>query len=466
MDRDFQSIYKDWANIGQAHIFHYWNLLDYAKQQLFLKSLEQFNPQDIYTLSSITQTKPKLVDTQKITPPPVLDLANIDGQELEKVQKIGENLITQEQVAILTVAGGQGTRLNHSGPKGTFPITPILGNTLFQIFAEKLLANYRIYKIKIHWFIMTSPINHDETITFFKKNNFFGLPSDYIHFFSQDLLPSFDFNGKLLLDSPHSLSLSPNGHGGIFKSFMKSGSLNRIKSLNIPFISYFQIDNPLAQPLDPLFLGYHYLKQSEFSSKCILKQKPEEKVGLFIQKDKHVSILEYSDAPASLLNQYNQQNELLFNAANIAIHLLNTDFIEKIAHCHLPYHCSQKKIPHINLQNTFIQPQEPNGLKCEQFIFDALIFAKNPLILKVKREETFSPLKNETGVDSIQTCKENQIALWKSWFAKKNIHFPESYKIEISPLWAHDFSSFEKKYHQEQPMTIPETHWLLTDRNL
>jgi UDP-N-acetylglucosamine/UDP-N-acetylgalactosamine diphosphorylase len=357
------------------------------------------------------------------------------------VAQKGIEAIVQGKVGLITVAGGQGTRLGHPGPKGTFPITPITKKSLFQVFAEKILAAQFRYQVVFPWLIMTSPINHNETVAFFESHHYFGLKADQVHFFNQNLLPATDFEGNCLFESPTSLCLSPDGHGGFFKAMAQSGLLKVLEAKGIRTLSYFQVDNPLIQPVDPVFIGFHRIHESEFSSKMVERRDFTEKVGLFVEQEGHLKLLEYSDAPKSLLEALNTKKQLQFSAANIAVHLLEVSFIEKVAESKLPYHLARKKIPHWGQHS--IEPEAPNGLKFEHFLFDALPLAKNPIILEALRQEAFSPVKNAEGPDSPKACELDQIALWHSWLQKADIRFRGF--MEISPLWADSEAAFLEK---------------------
>jgi UDP-N-acetylglucosamine/UDP-N-acetylgalactosamine diphosphorylase len=455
------SVYQSWAEIGQAHLFHYWETLNLSEKNQLIESLKSLSPTQIHELSQSilnSKTEKQLTDIQS---PDVITPSDLNPNELDAIKAASIHSIQSGKIAALTAAGGQGTRLNHPGPKGTFPATPILRKSLFQVFAEKLIAISAFYKARIHWFIMTSPINHDETITFFRDNNYFQYPQDCIHFFKQGLLPAFNLQGQLLLENPFKLALSPDGHGGIFQALKNNGFIETFRHLKIETVSYFQIDNPLIQPIDPLFIGLHKVKQSNFSSKCISKKNADEKVGLFIKENGKIKLIEYSDAPPSLLLEKNPQGQLRFSAANIAVHLIDTTFIEKIAHTPLSYHFAHKKITYIDYQNTLIKPSEPNAIKCEQFIFDALPFAENPLILETTREKEFSPIKNATGPDSPETCHKDQMNLWRNWFLQEGLCLENHYPIEISSLWAYDETTFKIQYKKNTPLKPPTNEWVL-----
>ncbi len=326
-------------------------------------------------------------------------------EEAEKILRAGK-------VSLLTVAGGQGTRLGYDGPKGTYPITPITGKSLFQYFAEKIYRFGQKYGVKFTWYIMTSELNNSQTIDFFKSNDFFGLDEDRVVFFVQGTMPAFDHDGKLLLAAKDSLALSPDGHGGTLLALKRCGCLDRMKREGVEYLSYFQVDNPLVSIVNPLFIGLHALEKSQMSAIMLAKTGPFEKLGNFCLSEGKLQIIEYSDLPDSLAESRNPDGSLRFIAGSPAIHVISRDFIEELTaggYLNLPWHRADKKVAFLNDQGELVTPVEPNAVKLESFIFDALPLAARTMILEADREEEFAPTKNKTGVDSVESCKAMQI---------------------------------------------------------
>ncbi len=356
----------------------------------------------------------------------------------------GRELLRQGKVGAFLVAGGQGTRLGYEGPKGEYPVTPIKNKPLFQVFAEQLLAHSRDAGKPIAWYLMTSDINDAATRSFFKKQNYFGYDPANIFFFPQGMMPAFSMTGEMLLAEKDSLALSPDGHGGSLRALDKSGALADMKKRGIEHLSYFQVDNPLVQCIDPLFLGLHDLTGSEMSSKTIPKANALEKVGNFVYADGAVQVIEYSDLPESLALQTNADGSLRFNAGSIAIHALRVSFIERLnqgGRLSLPWHRAEKKVPYIDDAGSLIKPDKPNAVKLEQFVFDAIPLAKNAIVYTTDRAEEFSPVKNAEGVDSPATCRRDQIRRAASWLRNAGIEVPvksgePDVLLEISPLFA------------------------------
>jgi len=317
-------------------------------------------------------------------------------EEIEQYQlarKIGINYIKQKKIAIFLVAGGQGTRLGFNGSKGKFPIGKLSNKTLFQIHAEKILAYIKKYNVSIPWIIMTSNINYTETKKYFEDNNYFNIDKKDIFIFKQNMIPSLDKNGKLILKSKKSLTKNPDGHGGSLTALQNSGILQELIDLKIELISYFQVDNPLVKIIDPVFIGFHLLRNSEISSKAIKKIDPDEKVGVFVEyEDSTIGVIEYSDLPKDKANLLNEDKELTYSLGSIAIHLFNIDFIKKLTtdkNISLPYHIAQKKIKTLTESGEI----EIDGLKFEKFIFDYLLFSKFNTIFEISRFNEMLKLK-------------------------------------------------------------------------
>jgi UDP-N-acetylglucosamine/UDP-N-acetylgalactosamine diphosphorylase len=374
----------------------------------------------------------------------------------------GEAALRQGRVAAFTVAGGQGTRLGYDGPKGTFPVTPVKHKPMFQVFAEKILAAGRRYGRPLHWFIMTSHANHEATGTFFQEHRYFGIDPARVHFFRQGRMPAVDFSGKILLESKGTLALSPDGHGGSLRALDRSGALDLMQRDGIDVLSYFQVDNPLVRCIDATFIGWHLLRGSEMSSKMVPKAYAAEKVGHFCQRRGQVVVVEYSDLPAALQAEQDATGQLRYLAGSIAIHLLDREFIRRMARggdgaAALPFHRADKKIPTIDGAGEPVKPDRPNGVKFELFVFDALPFAKNPVVIETARADDFSPVKNADGVDSPQTCRDDQCRQFTRWLKQQGVAIATdetglpAMKLEVSPLFGYDAETFAESW-QKMPL--------------
>jgi UDP-N-acetylglucosamine/UDP-N-acetylgalactosamine diphosphorylase len=355
------------------------------------------------------------------------------------------------------VAGGQGSRLGFEGPKGCFGVTPVQKKSLFEVFAHRILAAQRRYGVVLPWVLMTSPANDWATREFFESHEFFGLKKDQVFFFSQGMLPATDARtGELLLEAPDRLALSPDGHGGAIKGLLKSGALEWLRAKGISTLSYFQVDNPLVQIADEAFVGAHHASGSEFSSKSIAKKDPTEKVGVFAVRDGATTIVEYSDMTPEQTAARNARGELTFGEGNVAIHLLEVSFLEKIAtEALLPYHRALKKVSHVDFSGKPVVADKPNAVKFEQFIFDAIPLARLPIVARTTDDE-FAPVKNAEGRDSPATARAGQLKRWAEWFKNAGISLPcgpdgvPTVNFEIDPLYADNPSELEDRLASEK----------------
>ena len=389
----------------------------------------------------------------------------------EQARAAGEDLVRAGGVAAFTVAGGQGTRLGWDDPKGTFPATPISDKSLFQLFAEQLRATEHRYGTAVPWYIMTSVTNHAVTQDFFEAHDFFGLGRGNVTLFSQGMMPSFDFKGNLLLAEPHTLATNPDGHGGSLTALARSGALADMARRGVTQISYFQVDNPNVRCVDPLFLGLHLQDGAEMSSKMIRKVDPKEKVGVFCTVAGRPHVIEYSDLPDALAERRDENGALHFDAGSIAIHIIEVAFARRLTEgkgdrLALPFHRAEKVVPYVDpATGEQVNPAQPNAVKLERFIFDALPLAKRTVILETDRVEEFAPIKNAGGTDSPESSKRLQTERAARWLAAHGVEIPRNAKgevdavIEISPLTA---LSAEDLAEAELPERIePGQHVLL-----
>jgi UDP-N-acetylglucosamine/UDP-N-acetylgalactosamine diphosphorylase len=348
--------------------------------------------------------------------------------------------------------------LGFDGPKGCFPISPIRNASLFQILSEKILAVRKRYDRPIYWYIMTSPLNLEETRGFFETNGYFGLQEGEIIFFNQGVFPSLTREGKLLLAEEGGLFQNPNGHGGTISALADSGCLDHMSRESIEELYYMQVDNPLVRIPDPPFLGLHALEGSQMSTKVIAKAYPEEKIGVIGKINGKPGVIEYSDISEENQKARDEQGNLLYSHGSIAIHIFSLEFLRSHSG-KLPLHVAQKTIQAWIPNDEGGAVQELAGIKFEMFIFDALADAGNPLFLETIREEEFAPLKNKTGRDSIETCRQGIMNLYARWLEANGITVPMRggkpvHRIEISPLVASDAESFGESLNQRFPSTV------------
>ena len=448
---------ETYRSAGQGHVFDYFDQLSESDQQQLLSQAGEIDLEEMAALKRdlIDGDAAASVDLTDLEPAPYEARPENGGDEAAwtDAEKLGEQAIRDGRVAAFTVAGGQGTRLGFNGPKGTFLITPVRNASLFQVFAEKIAATGKRYDATIPWLIMTSHQNHEATESFFSANNYFGLSKSQVRFFRQGRMPAVDLAGKILLSSRSSIAMSPDGHGGSLRALDRSGALAQLEQEGIDTISSFQVDNPLVRCIDPAFIGWHLRGRSEMSSKMVPKAYAGEKVGHFcVQRDRAI-VVEYSDLPAAVQEETDPATgELRFIAGSIAIHVLDRNFVKRLAwagsEAALPFHLARKKIPAVDAQGNAVNPTEPNGIKFEMFVFDALPFAKNPIVIETRRENDFSPVKNAEGVDSPATCQVDLLRQYTRWANAEGASLttdenglPE-FSYEVCPSFGYDEASF------------------------
>lgn len=463
------ALMKRFEDYAQGQVFEYYDTLTVDEQNKLRLQAESIDLEALnkWLQQLVVVPEENLLDLKTVGAASYIALpkAKEKDPKWQAAFKAGEAVLREGMVAVMTVAGGQGTRLGFKIPKGQLPLTPVREKCLFQIFAEKILAAQRRYGVHIPWYIMTSVNNHAETLEFLKGHRFFGL--EHVTLMMQDRLPCVDKVGKILMENAGSIAMSPNGHGGVFRALCKAGVFEKEEGKNIQMISYHQVDNPLARIIDPYFIGFHILNQSEMSSKMVEKKEPDEKVGIFCEKNGKLAVIEYSDLPKELAHRREQNGQLSFRAGNIALHLINKTFVQKMGaqDSLLPLHKAHKRIKTLNAKD---EEDVPNGYKFELFVFDALSFAKNALLVETGREEEFSPIKNSVGENSLQTCQRSLIELYARWLESVGVHVPRGelgevlINLEISPLFAEDENSFKEKWLSltEKPKIVNDKFYL------
>ena len=462
---DQNSVIESFQKAGQGQVFRFWGELNKEEQEDLLKQASEIDLSEIAGLtdSLLNEGETSYMDYSGLTPASYIPLVESGGDpaQWDAARIQGEEALKKGKVAAFTVAGGQGTRLGFSGPKGTFPVTPVREKPLFQVFAEKLRAIEVRYGCTLPWFIMTSHANHEESEQFFRQNGFFGFKEEQVSFFRQGRMPAVDPDGKILLESKNSIAMSPDGHGGALRALVRSGAVDAMEKAGIEVVSYFQVDNPLVRCVDVNFIGFHLLAGSEMSSKMVPKAYAKEKVGHFCEQNGKLVVIEYSDMPDELAEQTDEMGALRFLSGSIAIHLVSTDFIRRIGSgvsgLELPFHRADKKIPTIDNEGNSVDPESPNGVKFEMFVFDAIPFAENAIVVETIRADDFSPVKNAEGVDSPKTSREDQKRQYARWFAAVSspLKCDESglpgISIEVSPLFGYDEASFRTSWEKLTP---------------
>jgi UDP-N-acetylglucosamine/UDP-N-acetylgalactosamine diphosphorylase len=483
---------------GQGQVFAHWDLLNADERAALAAQAAEIDLAEVDRLNRtlVFQKGGGAVNLAGLSPAPVEFLPENGGDPAKwaAAKAAGEAALRAGRVAAFTVAGGQGTRLGYDGPKGTFAVTPLKKKPLFQVFAEKIKAAGLRYGKPLHWFIMTSHANHEQTEQFFAANKFFGLDKGRVHFFRQGRMPAVGFDGKILLETKSSLALSPDGHGGSLRALHRSGALDLMQKEGIDTISYFQVDNPIVRCIDPAFIGFHLQAKSGMSSKMVTKAYPEEKVGHFCLQDGKVVVIEYSDMPMAMQQEKTADGGLKYAAGSIAIHIIDRNFAKRMAGGEvsgkpetgnlkpegsglpasaastsgfrsqvsgfpaaesapsLPFHRADKKIATIDAAGQPVKPEKANGVKFEMFVFDALPFADNSIVIETARADDFSPVKNAEGLDSPQTCRDDQLRQFGRWLKAVGVAVDTDATglpkvgLEISPLFGYDAESFAERW--------------------
>lgn len=437
--RSIHRIYK----YHQEHILFYWDKLSENEQKHLLETAGAINFRKIRKYYKIAKTERKPINFSSLKPSDYIK--SQDKEHRNDFLKLGIKALENGKVAFLTVAGGQASRLGIDLPKGCFGISPIKQKSLFQLFAEKIYFYSELYSQPLKWFIMTSIDNYTDTINFFIQNNYFNLNKENIFFFKQGFNPTVTSeSGDLILKTKSELFMNPDGHGGILSALTSQGYISKMEHLGIEYLSYFQVDNPLINMADPCFIGCHIAENSDISTKVIRKNFAEEKLGVAMQECKSAKhrIVEYSDIPMEIMQQKCDDDSLYFQMGSTGIHIFSVPFIKKVS-SKLPIHIANKEITLPDLTGSGNQEAKIPVFKFETFVFDTIPLAKKAIFFETSRNEEFFPLKNKTGVDSVETCIEGQNNLYRSWL--KDCGIKDTDKIEqceISPLFAPDRATF------------------------
>ncbi len=446
---------------GQGHLLRFWDDLDESARRRLADEIRtiDFDRLDGLIRTLVLDQAQPAPDASSVRPVPVARLPRTDGERSawRHAAEEGEKALAAGEVAVVLVAGGQGTRLGFDGPKGTFPIGPVSAASLFQIHAEKVIALGRRHGRTIPLYIMTSPDNHEATGRFFDEHDRFGL--EHLRLFVQGQMPAVDRRtGHVLLAEKGHLALSPDGHGGTLAALAAPGPdggpscLEEMRERGVRTLFYFQVDNPLVKIADPAFLGLHRRAGAEVSFKVVEKMTPEERVGVVVEVDGRSQVIEYSDLPPHLAERREPDGGLELWAGSIAIHAFDRAFIERVVReASLPFHRAIKKVRHVDARGNLVDPAEPNAVKFETFIFDALPLAERSAIVETDRTIEFEPLKNATGPDSPASVRQRMSDVFAGWLEAAGatvMRRPDGsvpFGIEISPLFALDAAELKEK---------------------
>lgn len=446
-----------YTNAGQGQVFTFYDSLSSEEQAQLYKQLAGFDPLYINKIAAKALT-PQSSESEKPTLEPLPDSARAsildsDKQTQDEWWNRGLQLIADNKVAVVLMAGGQGTRLGSSAPKGCFDIGLPSHKSLFQIQAERI-ARLQVLASKrreqagspvVPWYVMTSGPTRKATEDFFKTNNYFGLSPDQVIIFEQGVLPCISNDGKILLESKSRVAVAPDGNGGIYNALVDAKVLDDMAHRGIEHVHAYCVDNCLVKVADPVFIGYCASQNVDIGTKVVRKRNATEPVGLILLKNGKPDVVEYSEIDDAVAAEEDpaQPGVLRFRAANIVNHYYSFRFLKSIPEwaANLPHHIARKKIPYADLESgETVKPEKPNGIKLEQFVFDVfpLIELSKFACMEVKREDEFSPLKNArgTGEDDPDTSKHDIMAQGRRWLEAAGAKFAEGVEdgVEVSPL--------------------------------
>ena len=392
---------------NQAHLLNGYDNLPENKQKELLNELEEI---DFELIDSLYKKTKKELDlsNDKIEPIEYVDKLKLNG-DYKDLEATGKKAISEGKLAAVTMAGGQGTRLGHNGPKGTFDIGLDSHKSLFELLSDYLKEEGKKYGVVIPWFIMTSKENNDATVEYFAKHKYFGYEKNKtIFFFEQGELPMVDTEGRILIGEDGLVKQAANGHGGIFEALVKNKMTNKMRELGVEWVFIGGVDNCLVKMVDPVLMGIAIEKHVSAAGKSIVKANPQEKVGVFCKRNGKPYVIEYSEISSEMAEQRDENGELVYGESHILCNLFNISAIERMGNTPLPYHSAFKKATYIDKDGNKIVPTGPNAYKFEAFLFDAFGEVDEMAVLRVKREEEFAPVKNadSAGVDCPKTARE------------------------------------------------------------
>jgi len=439
---------------GQEHLLLFYDKMDDSQKEELLNQIKNI---DFDLIDKLYESTKKPLNLGNVTVEPIehTDKSRLTVAERQVYEEKGIAAIKSNKLAVVTMAGGQGTRLGHPGPKGTFIFDVENNKSIFEALCDTLKRAWKQYGTVVPWYIMTSKENNDATVEFFDEHNYFGYPKASIKFFKQGELPMLDMNGKILLDENGLIKQAADGHGGTLQSLDKSKVLEEMKKSGIEWVFINGVDNVLVKPVDPLLIGMSITNKVLGAVKTIEKTDPKEKVGVFCRKNKKVGVIEYTEISDEMANLRDDYGSLVYGDANAIFHLYNIKGLEKVSEVKLPYHIAVKKANYIDCNGESVKAEKPNAYKFEMFIFDSYEMFEDVVVLRVKREEEFAPIKNAEGVDSPETARK----LYKDYFAKieymnkyndwcTNPVFDEETRQELLTITGND-SEIKDRFYKE-----------------
>lgn len=390
------------SKFGQEHILKCYDELSPAEQASLLAQIDLI---DLSVLENLDNDNNISSKRGKFEP---LGAATIDdiAANSESYEKTGLEALRAGKVAAVLLAGGQGTRLGFDKPKGMFNIGVSRELYIFECLISNLMDVVKQTGTWIPLYIMTSEKNHDDTVEFFEKMGYFGYNSEFVRFFIQDMAPSVDFSGKIYMEDKGRISMSPNGNGGWFSSLLRAGLMEDIKEKGVEWLNVFAVDNVLQRIADPLFIGAVIESGMQSGSKVVSKADPDERVGVLCLEDGMPSIVEYYEMTDEMRTLRDENGDLSYRFGVILNYLFKVEKLLEISGKKLPVHIVDKKIPYMNENGEMISPEKPNGHKFETLVLDMVHMQDSCLAYEVVRNREFAPVKNSSGVDSVDSARE------------------------------------------------------------
>lgn len=395
----YQKAAEKLKDCNQEHILMYYDALSEKEREDLLSQIE------LTDFSVIKEGREgESIKKGEISPLKSLEISEIEKNKA-RYKKIGIKAIKEGKVAAVLLAGGMGTRLGSDDPKGMYNIGETKDVYIFERLVENLLDIVKLTEKDIYFFVMTSDKNHAKTVHFFKEHNYFGYKEEFVKFFMQEMAPATDYDGNVYMESKSQISNSPNGNGGWFSSMKKWGILDIVHRENIEYLNVFAVDNVLQKIADPYFVGATMESGVEVGAKVVRKNAPDEKVGVMCLEDGKPSVVEYYELTDEMMNTVDERGERVYNFGVILNYLFKVDALERVVDNRLPLHIVEKKIPYMDENGNTVKPEEVNGYKYELLILDMIRELKDCLPYEVERNKEFAPIKNKTGVDSVESAR-------------------------------------------------------------
>ncbi len=397
----FEQAEQKLKEYSQEHILKYYEELEEDQKEKLLSQIEALDMR----LLDLAKDGVKEQKRGKIEPLAAVTLENIK-ENREGYERLGIKAIHEGKVGAVLLAGGQGTRLGLDKPKGMLNVGITKNLYLFEQLVYNLMEVVKKADAWVPLYIMTSEKNHEDTVGFFKEHDYFGYNSEYVFFFVQEMAAATDYQGNYYMEAKDRLAISPNGNGGWFSSLAHAGLLEKMHETGVEWLNVFSVDNVLQKIADPVFVGATLDAGYVCGSKVVAKAAPEERVGVLCLEDKHPSIVEYYEMTEEMIQSRDENGELLYRYGVILNYLFQVDALEQIMNENLPVHIVERKIPYLDEDGKLVKPEEPNGYKYETLVLDMIKMLENCLPVEVEREREFAPIKNRTGVDSLESARE------------------------------------------------------------